>query len=72
MIHRTVFPGLVDELVVNCFQFYNFMDDSQARYGFDLSEVVVNCFQFYNFMDDSQDGIVLEEPEDSCELLSVL
>ena len=58
--------------VVNCFQFFNFKDNSQEELARIEGITVVNCFQFFNFKDNSQDIFGLSLAVVSCELLSVL
>src|SRR6056297_1961984 len=55
MNHRINVHYLIANLVVNCFQFFNFKDESQ---GLEINQSkynVVNCFQFFNFKDESQE-----------------
>ena len=70
-IHRAVFIRRFIQVVVNCFQFLNFNEDSQdpnknAQHG-----RVVNCFQFLNFNEDSQEACAYNTRWEGCELLSV-
>ena len=59
-------------MVVNCFQFFNFKDQSQVLLQQQALAEVVNCFQFFNFKDQSQESQVVEVVVVGCELLSVL
>ena len=71
-IHRCPDKLLEPVIVVNCFQFCNFMDDSKAIKKINAMDGVVNCFQFCNFMDDSQAFESNLTNNTGCELLSVL
>ena len=53
-IHRHRLHRLPLFGVVNCFQFLNFNEDSQALAAVKDANGVVNCFQFLNFNEDSQ------------------
>ena len=71
MIHSLKAECYTRSQVVNCFQFINFVNDSQLHYIFENLYFVVNCFQFINFVNDSQYPRIIKTCANSCELLSV-
>ena len=70
-IHRERPERKQKSIVVNCFQYTNFSEDSQVSLAREIYGMVVNCFQYTNFSEDSQVAKACTISASSCELLSV-